>query len=909
MTENPDQIIREIKNRLQLRHPLAESLDLLHRLVHDGALPLQKPGPGAAAGMLKESTEKVRQHCPELFRDFERGFPSITYSIATGVGKTRLMAAAILYLYRVHGVRNFFILAPNLTIYNKLIRDFGDPGYGKYVFQGVSDFVAHRPVVVTGDNYAQQSELFRQQEVRINVFNIAKFNADNKVSKKDGKVQQPRLKRLSEYLGQSYWDYLGALPDLVILMDEAHRYHADASRRALDELRPVLGIELTATPFDPGGAAFRNVVYEYSLARALQDGKYVKIPAVATRKDFSFNNLSEEDTERLKLEDAISVHEDTRQAITLYARERGLPAVKPFILIACSNIEHARQTYEYITSGAFYEGRYAGKVIQVDSSTKDDSDIEKLLTVEQAGNPVEIVIHVGMLKEGWDVSNLYTIVPLRAANSLVLIEQTLGRGLRLPFGGERTGVEKVDMVTVIAHDNFEKVVTAAKDPNSIFQKVRQIELDPADLGHPVEIIESQMTMKTKLEAERRALAAIQDEKERQKRTNALDAKSLLVNILPGLGKHIEVKKYDDLLKPAVQEEVIQTLEKEVSRGQLGLFAGEIVKEARANYTAIVKELQANSIAVPRFVVRPAPANTWFDDFDLNTADFNFSKLELELVRVTIDQGRQMDTIEIRRNNNLPAPEKMLMSELLNFPEIDHDRWGELLYKLSGQATAAVNASLAGTDKDLRETVFDHRERLAGKIYAQMMEHFHLEEAGLEHSEVVPFTRIESWNFSMFKDYGKKHFADNIRPVEAIKKYVYFGFTKSCHPEYKFDSKAEKDFAIILEDDKDTVLQWMRPAKQQFRIYWNRQGDLYQPDFVIETKDAIYIAETKSAGELSSAEVQGKTRAALKYCKEATAYNQAAGGKPWCYLLIPHTDVIAVQRSFPYFVKTYLKTDV
>ncbi len=49
-----------------------------------------------------------------------------------------------------------------------------------------------------------------------------------------------------------------------------------------------------------------------------------------------------------------------------------------------------------------------------------------------------------MLKEGWDVSNLYTIVPLRAANAAVLIEQTIGRGLRLPFGGKRTGVPNID---------------------------------------------------------------------------------------------------------------------------------------------------------------------------------------------------------------------------------------------------------------------------------------------------------------------------------------------------------------------------------------------------------------------------------------------------------------------------------
>lgn len=58
------------------------------------------------------------------------------------------------------------------------------------------------------------------------------------------------MRRLSEYLGQSYFDYLSSLDDLVILMDEAHRYHADASKKAINELRPILGLEMTATPTD-----------------------------------------------------------------------------------------------------------------------------------------------------------------------------------------------------------------------------------------------------------------------------------------------------------------------------------------------------------------------------------------------------------------------------------------------------------------------------------------------------------------------------------------------------------------------------------------------------------------------------------------------------------------------------------
>ena len=79
-------------------------------------------------------------------------------------------------------------------------------------------------------------------------------------------------------------------------------------------------------------------------------------------------------------------------------------------------------------------------MLQVDSSrtgAEEDAMVEKLLRVEHGDEPTEIVIHVNMLKEGWDVTNLYTIVPLRAANARTLVEQSIGRGLRLPYG-ERT---------------------------------------------------------------------------------------------------------------------------------------------------------------------------------------------------------------------------------------------------------------------------------------------------------------------------------------------------------------------------------------------------------------------------------------------------------------------------------------
>ncbi|MCX4364026.1 MAG: DEAD/DEAH box helicase family protein, partial [Clostridia bacterium] len=169
-------------------------------------------------------------------------FPSLAFSIATGIGKTRLMAAIIAYLYQKHGIKHFFILAPNLTLYEKLKRDFGDTSYEKYVFKGMSEFVSSPPQIITGETYDGRTQS-AFSSLQINIFNIAKFNKDTKNSTKG----VSRMRRLSEYIGESYFNYLAGLPDLVILMDEAHRYHADASKRAINELRPVLGCEMTAT--------------------------------------------------------------------------------------------------------------------------------------------------------------------------------------------------------------------------------------------------------------------------------------------------------------------------------------------------------------------------------------------------------------------------------------------------------------------------------------------------------------------------------------------------------------------------------------------------------------------------------------------------------------------------------------
>jgi type III restriction enzyme len=458
-------ILHELNARMSLREPQRESLrrlaDVLDRIAPDRAIDL----PAALA--------TVRAFYPDVV-DFERNFPSLCFALATGVGKTRLMGAFVAYLYITGRSRNFFILAPNLTIYDKLIKDF-TPHSPKYVFKGVQAFAVNNdPQIVTGDDYQDGRGLRRQGEMFaadciINIFNISKINSESRGGSK------PRIMRLRETLGVSYYDYLSQLPDLVLLMDEAHRYRATAGVRAINELKPIIGLELSATPKD-----FKNVIYRYGLGDAMADG-FVKDPAVATRADFRIQDFTGDDVrlERLKLEDGVHHHEFVKVRLDLYARRSGRPPVHPFMLVVAENIQHAKDLRAYVESDEFFEGRYKGKVIEVHSgqgaAEREKSDRE-LLALE-TDKTTEIVIHVNQLNEGWDVKNLYTIVPLRAFAASILTEQTLGRGLRLPYG-ERTGDVVVDRLTVIAHDHFEKIIAAAKEPGSIVSRLQQLRIGP-----------------------------------------------------------------------------------------------------------------------------------------------------------------------------------------------------------------------------------------------------------------------------------------------------------------------------------------------------------------------------------------------------------------------------------------------
>ncbi|MBA4261002.1 MAG: type III restriction endonuclease subunit R [Comamonadaceae bacterium] len=891
--------VNAITGRLSLRAPQHESLKQLASAIE------------AAPDMLKHERHDaevatVLQALKGLFptlQDFEREFPSLCFALATGVGKTRLMGAFISYLFQAHGIKHFFVLAPNLTIYDKLIADF-TPNTPKYVFKGIAEFSSYPPEIITGDNYEERAQALGNllSPVTINIFNISKINSEVR----GGKV--PRIKRLSEYIGQSYFEYLADLKDLVLLMDESHRYRASAGVRAINELKPLLGLELTATPFvetTKGPVAFKNVVVDYPLARAMEDG-FVKEPAVVTQRNFDAKGMPPEEVERVKLQDGVRMHESTKVELKTYARTQGVKEVKPFMLVIARDTTHAGDLLAYLQSDGFFAGRYRNKVIQVDSSKTgaDEEDmIRRLLAVESVDEPTEIVIHVNMLKEGWDVTNLYTIVPLRAANARTLVEQSIGRGLRLPYG-KRTGVDAVDRLSIIAHDRFQEIVDDANRTDSPI-KLKTLILEAPDRENAgTRSVTVRPNLAERLGGggepgstdggdgsgaeETRGTAKIEPvfatQQERQAAAVVMDV----------LGQY-EVRRDEAptrqaLLSPELQAQIAQAVKERLAPVQttldgvdapLELDLADVVRRT-------VEEVVKQSIDIPHIAVVPkGEVTSGFHPFTLDVSGLHLQPKDRSLVGQDLRTHKQF-TLSAQGGRTERRLEDYIVHALIDFDDIDYTVHAGLLYDLAGQMVKHLQSYLSDPE-EVRNVLDLDRVLIAKNIHAQMATHFYESAGGYEVVISRGFTALKEPTYTVAAGQPVRNYRDTVDEPSRIKQMVFGGFSKCLYPQQKFDSDTERRFAVILERDAN---KWFKPAKGQFQMFYKLGPEQpeYVPDFVAETEHFVLMVETKARNELAAADVVAKAEAGAVWCQNASDHASSVGAKPWKYLLIPHEQV-------------------
>lgn len=790
--------IGAINNIMSLRQPQFESLKILDNIMRELDLSDDLP-----------TLQKQLHAMYPIFREFERTFPSITFALATGVGKTILMGAFITYLVMNYGIKNFFIVAPNLTVYNKLIKDFGSPEYKKYVFKRIPQFAQDGPMIITGDTYQQL--IAGQQhfgDVTINIFNIGKINAEIR----GNNVAQ--VKRLSEYIGQSYFDYLSSLPDLTLLLDETHHYQADRGMTVINELDPLLGLELTATPqveTSKGAVKFKNVVYEYSLAKAISDG-YVKEPAAATRHDFDKHKYNTDEIDRIKLTGGIRIHRNTKAELETYAENEGVRLIKPFVLVVCKDTVHASEIKEYICSSDFYDGYYADKIIELHSNQKGsekDDNIQRLLSLEDENNIIEIVIHVNMLKEGWDVTNLYTIIPLRTATSLTLREQTIGRGLRLPYG-KRTGNSAVDRLTIVAHDKFEEIIAAANDENSIVRKENIIVIEEnEDIGREKEVIKPPTMFADFIAQKENNLKYARSEEKKRAITQDIETAKAVglaideilskpVNIVVPVATKIEsteqrenkdvsdvigtipaiptvmpkqehteaikaVITTRDLSRPEVIElikvKAKQHLEKD---GQIMLDLDNIEQKIDTAISPLIQQKIQFTIDIPDIaLVSRGTQRMIYNDFDLNTSYWSNYDVPSDEIIVESLQGNEVTRLESESFIALPdSLENIILSEILDAEALlSYKHNSILLYKLIRLALEFIGKRKK--ESELNKTVMHHKKDIAREILQQIRYNSKLSDPEFDVKLIRACTPILMQDYTKFKEDDIVKFTANI----------------------------------------------------------------------------------------------------------------------------------------------------
>ncbi|VGO18537.1 SNF2-related protein [Pontiella sulfatireligans] len=239
------------------------------------------------------------------------------------------------------------------------------------------------------------------------------------------------------------------------------------------------------------------------------------------------------------------------------------------------------------------------------------------------------------------------------------------------------------------------------------------------------------------------------------------------------------------------------------------------------------------------------------------------------------------------------------SGLVDFDDIDYEKHADLLYELASQTVNHFRAYLS--EEETKKILWRHQKEIAAFIHAQMQEHY-WEDEEVEYEVVISkgFTELKSSAYTASATEDSLDFKVSPKDKSNMSKYLFGGFQKCLYPVQKFDAEGERILAVILDREAD---KWFKPAKGQFQIFYKLGADHpeYQPDFVAETADAIYMLEPKARNKMDDPEVLAKKDAAEKWCRNATDYAAKHGGKPWHYRLIPH-DTISENMSIDHLGK-------
>ena len=777
-----------------------------------------------------------------VFQHFEDGGGPPMEAVvdsATGVGKTYILLGAVEYFAMAHGGRNFVVIAPGRTILEKTIANL-TPGHAKSLIGGM----AFAPLVVTSENFnspAMRAEM--EDELRIKVF-VFTVQALTKPGTKTGR----RTHKFQEGLGAGLYEHLQSCDGLVVFADEHHCYYGPAFSKAVHELHPMLLVGLTATPHKR--TPDEQIVFRYPLAAAIAE-QYVKTPVVVGRTD----DRSDSET---KLRDGITLLEYKAEAVRTYCERTGDDPVNPVMLVIAQSIDDAEEYGAVFRRSDFFGGSYADRVLVVHSDAPDEA-LAELEQVESRDSPIRVIVSVGMLKEGWDVKNVYVIASMRSSISEVLTEQTLGRGLRLPFGAY-TGVEILDTLEVLAHERYEALLKKAGVINEAF------------IDHRTRAV-----LKQNAKGE---FVAVQETQE---------AAAPVVPVEPVEG---DESTYGDDLETAPQVASIE--------GRTGHVREEALRMAQE----VAPREGARSISVPRLQMSKIESVFSLADItDLRPFRELGEKLAAnpeEALRRTVVSARVIEGSDGLKRTELVtstgADRVAVQKELLPVESgIDYLRSALLASPMvparKGQAAMAeplIQAFVEGLGERAQEVLSSYLERATAR-FVKLVE--------AEQRKVAPKPRYEE--VVAVERIGRVRTNSRVVSADRVGRFsrrtAYEGWETSLYPIEWFDSSPERAFALVV-DGATSVDRWVRLHTGELPILWRNEGREYHADFVVvEKSGARWVVEVKSDKDSTTEEVLAKREAAKRWVNYVNASSLV--DVTWGYLLVSESDLADAKGSW------------
>ena len=739
---------------------------------------------------------------------------------ATGVGKTYIIAAAIEY-FAERGHRNFAVVTPGRTILDKTVANF-TAGHAKSLLGGMEV----EPLLVTSENFATVDHA-EPERVRLYVFTVQSLT---KPSGKQGK----KTHAFHESLGEAFYKTLQEFDDLVLFADEHHVYYGPAFSDAVRALRPHALVGLTATPHKK--TPDEQLIYRYPLAAAIAD-RLVKTPVLVGRKD-------DRGGETLtKLSDGIRLLEAKRAAMDKWCALTERDPVNPILLVIAQTIDGAEEVAALVKVVSFFEGRYAESVLTVHSKAPDDA-LSALELVEDPESPVRIIVSVGMLKEGWDVKNVYAICSLRPLLSDVLTEQTLGRGLRLPWG-QYTGVPLLDTLEVLAHDRYEALLKKTSAINE-------------------EFVDYRTRLVVRRDAEGNETAHVE--------TTPVDVEIVIGERDGAVGIAEQDAREDE-----AAEELSQLSEELRPRGDLPAL--EIPRLRMTKVTskfslADITELDAFEALGRRLASEPE------DDL---------RRIELGARIVTGSDGLRRTELVTTTGERIVSQAEAIPLEEARARLLDVLLGAEIVPPHAHEARAAeriVDAFLRGLGASAEQVLSAYLDRAGASLIRTVT---------AEHRRFVAPPAIEEViETSIFAPVrvGRAQRSHDLSG-KFERGVGYEGWKRSMYVQSWFVSSTERTLATIL-DDVDSIQYWVQLLTGDLPILWQSDGREYNPDFIAVDADGMHwLIESKMDKELESWDVKGKENAALRWANHVLAKT----GVEWRYLLVGETDIATARGSW------------